>query len=1050
MGFAFEQPIWLWLLAGVPLIVFLAIRWFGAMSLTRRWSVALARVAFIALVAGVLAGANAVRPTNKLAVIAVIDVSESVRAFASTSEGGPAAPTSVLDSARAFLARAQAQAGPDDELGVVVFSGDSAAVALPGARDPARATFDLALPAGTDLGEALRFSAALLPPDASGRLVLFSDGVETQGDVLATASGLVGPTVVAETRRASLPVDVVPFSYDVQQEVLIEAVDAPPRAPADSAITIRVTLRATEDVTGTLRLLHNDVEIDLEPTQPGVGRRVSLRKGVNVELARNVKLRSGRVHRFRAFFEPDVVSSGAAFRGDTLVQNNEAEAFTIASGRGSVLLVDGVRGSSEEGPLASALRRSGLDVSVVTPDSFPASLLDLQAYDLIVLENVPADEIARRSHQDIANHVHGMGAGLVMVGGNASFGAGGWKGTDVEPLLPVKLELPESMVVPETAVVFVLDNSGSMGRSVLGSTRSQQQIANDSAALAVLSLDERDLVGVVSFNSDYNVVVPLSPNTDPRSTAARIRSIPSGGGTRVGPALAEAGRQLRNSNAKVRHVIVLSDGRSQNPENLPQLATQLSESGITVSTIAVGDEADRESLQSIATRGRGTYYEVVNPAVLPRLLLRAVRIARSPMIREGLFDPIPINASGAGASTSPLIDGLGDLPPLGGLALTQAREDPLVTTALVHPEGEPVLAHWQAELGRVVAFTSDAHDWASQWLDWPGYQTFWTEVARWSSRPADAGAFQLQTRRDGDRLELSVESTDPTGAERATDVDATVYTPSGGQVEAEFVETGPGIFQASVPARESGNYITVVKPRAGDRPLPPVIGGTSLATDPELRTLQSNRKVLEDIAAITGGRVLAMESASAAGELFDRSGLEPTQARSPLWRSLLIWAVVILLLDVGTRRVAWDRLVSREFGADLRKAAREATQDRSAQATTFLSTVRSRAKRAEVGQKAVSEDEVTQLKAEQKAKRRARKRAEIEERMAKYRSESTAGSSAGSARDEPSESESPAVIERKRKPTEDDAEEGASGLLAAKRRARRRYETEDQESESDE
>jgi len=1029
----FEQPVWLWLLLLAIPVVYLALRWLGAMSLPRRWSAAVARVAFIALVAGILAGATAVRPTSRLAVIAVVDISESVRAFGALDDpelGGGGGALPALDAARRFLAAARDTDNPENLLGVVVFSGRSAAVSLPrAASGETDLTLDLPLPEGSDLAGALRFAAALIPPDAAGRLVLLSDGVQTSGDALAAASELAGESGAGETTRGAIPVDVVPLRYRIDDEVLIESVDAPPRAPSESPITVRMTLRATAPARGTLRLLHNEEPVDLDAAAPGMGRPVALEPGLNVQLA-TVQLDAGRVHRFEAVFEPDVAGETGAPVADSVLQNNRAEAFTIAAGRGSVLIVDGAGHAPDECPLASALRDSGLDVTLVPPEFFPGSLLELQAHDVIFLENVAADALARRSHEDLANHVRGMGGGLVMIGGRSSFGAGNWKGTDVEPLLPVKLELPESLVIPETAVVFVLDNSGSMSRPVLGSTRSQQAIANDSTALAVLSLDERDLVGVISFNADSNVVVPLGPNADATITAERVRAIPSGGGTRLGPALTEAGRQLAEVDAKVKHIIVLSDGRSQNAEVLPSIAERLATRGINLSTIAVGDEADREGMTKLAALGGGTYYEVVNPAVLPRLLLRAVRIVRSPMVREGLFEPVLAGVA------SPLLQGVSRPPPLLGISLTQAREDPTVTTAAFHPEGEPLLAHWPVELGRAVAFTSDADRWARDWLGWPGYQTFWTQVARWAARPADTGSFQLTTRREGDRLRLAVEAADPASLDRDTAVEATVYAPSGEPIDASLVQTGPGTFETTLPAPESGNYITVVKPRAGERPLPPVIGGASLAASPELRALESNDALLERIAAATGGRVLAIADPAAA-QLFDRTGVETIRARSPLWRALLVWAIVVLMLDVGTRRIAWDRLLSREFGADLRRAAREQVEDRSARASASLSAIKGRARRAEMGQKAVSEDEVSALKAEQKAKRRERRRAELEERLSRYRSDAQ--------RDAKNE---PAVIERKRKPGADTPdsgsdEEGTSGLLAAKRRARQRYVDED-------
>src|SRR5690606_35827230 len=111
----------------------------------------------------------------------------------------------------------------------------------------------------------------------------------------------------------------------------------------------------------------------------------------------------------------------------------------------------------------------------------------------------------------------------------------------------------------------------------------------------------------------------------------------------------------------------------------------------------VGDGADAETLDRMAVEGGGTFYQVVNPNVLPQVFLRAVRVARSPMVREGAFEPV-VTASG-----SPLTAGLGDPPPLLGVTLTGERDDPLIALAMRTPQGEPLLAHWTVGLGQVAA-----------------------------------------------------------------------------------------------------------------------------------------------------------------------------------------------------------------------------------------------------------------------------------------------------------------------------------------------------------
>lgn len=1034
LSLGFDQPAWLWLVAAALPLAWLGARWFASMSVVRRGSAVALRVLLVALIAGMLAGASAVRRTDRIAVIGVVDVSGSVRRFAGAADAGNGAdgrPSDPIEAARRFFAGAIKERGPDDLLGLVVFDGRSLAVATPTRGDPTDRPLEGAMVEGTDIEGALRYAAALIPPDAAGRIVLISDGIETTGDAERAAKDLAGRA----SGRAAAPVDVIPLSYSVERETVVEAVDAPPRAASESSVTVRVTMNSTEGTRGTLYLSREGEPLDINGDGPGTGRRLELAPGRHVELI-TVELDASRLHRFRAVFEPDREpapdgSAGEARApavGDTRSENNTGEAFTMTPGRGSVLILDGVGNGSATGAgaiLAAAIRESGLDVALLPPEAAPSDLLELQQHDLVVLQNVPVESVPLEFQELLSTYVRELGGGLVMVGGPDSFGAGGWHGSKIEPLLPVALDLPERLVQPDAAVVFVLDISGSMRRRVMGTTLSQQEVANEAAALAVRSLDKKDLVGVIVFSDVESVLVPLAPNSDPERTAQRILSLSPGGGTNMGPALREAAMQLRDAKAAVKHVILVSDGRSLSHETLPDLAGEVHESdGVIISTISIGDQSDEQTMDQMASRGGGTFYPVYNPALLPKFFLKAVRIVRSPLVREAAFEPVLL------PTPSPLTAGLDAPPRLLGLDLTRRRPEATITYAMETPTGEPLLAHWTVELGRVAAFTSDAHRWAAPWLDWPGYRRMWTQIARSIARPPGTGGLELGAEVRGDTLAVRLDAVGEDG--RPLDlltVPATVYTPSGTETEITLTQSAPGLYVGEVPARESGSYIVLVKPRLGAQLLPPVIGGVSVSSGVEYRRLSSNVGLLRRVAEATGGRVLALDDPAGA-KLFDRSGLEPSEARTPLWRTMLLWTLLVLLLDVATRRIAWDRLVSREFGADVRRAVADSVRDRGEQAARTVSRLRGGAK---VGRPAVAGAALSDADARRVAEDAAERRAAA--RMDAIRSRRAAGvadSGPGEQPAPPDESGPPG--ERSAEPPVEE-----EGLLAAKRRARERF-----------
>jgi len=1047
VGLTFENPLWLLaLILAVPCAL-VAWRWFVTMSPARRWSAVIARAILITLIALSLAGASRVRTSDRLAVIAVVDASDSIREFAdafaslgvSTTPSGSARWSAAI---RNWLAQSAGARSDDDLFGLVVFDAGSIAVLTPTppsrTRDALRPddfSLDYRAVQGTDIGAALKFAASLFPPDARRRLVLISDGNETSGNALDAARSLA-----ASSSGSRIPVDVLPIAYRVRNEVMVEAVDAPPQAARQATVTVRVVFNSTDPATGRLDLLYEGQPIDINGPAAGSSRPITLPSGRHVELI-DVPLSDATVHRLEPVFTPDSPQM------DRLATNNRAQAVTVTPGKGRVLVVDGVsRGGSGPGrTLTDTLARGGIDVVNVGPEGTPGDILSLQAYDLVILQNVAAEELPRRTHESLAEYVQTLGGGLVMVGGPDSFGAGGWKGTALEPVLPVKLDLPEQLVTPSAAIVIVLDSSGSMMQPVAGGARSQQQIANEGAALAVQTLDKTDLVGVIAFNQSDRVIVPLERNTDPKRSADLIRAISPGGGTFLYPAMERAFGMLQGVDAKIKHVIILSDGRSEgDPADGLTIAQRMKDAGISVSTIAVGDEADVQTLRAIATAPKGKFYQVRDPNTLPRVFVKEIRVVRQPLIREGFFAPVDLR------SGSPLVAGLNiaSMPQLGGLVLTQPRDDPKITYALATRQGEPLLAHWFYARGQVAAFTSDAHNWATRWLDWPGYASMWTSVARTIARPSSNQSLALTSSLQGDDLVVRLDAADDDARPLdALTVNGTIYTPDGKPTQLSLAQTGPGVYEGRVPATDRGTYIIALTPSQGSRPLAPVIGGIARSVGQELRRLSSNVELLRAIAQETGGRVLDLKTPQLA-DLFTRENVAPQRASMPIWRFLLILATCVFILDVATRRIAWDRLIASEVTTELRRHTAEAVTQRARAAAATIGALRAKVDTPPVPtqgnqpttplerpQRPEAPQPLTQQDAEElvRTARAARQAHAAEQRQARLREQML-------KRLAKEGEQTPAPKREEPPPQDEPAPDAASSLRAAKRRAREKFE----------
>ena len=436
----FERPLWLLFIPAAWLVVFLLSRrgLTGLGRITRLCAI-LVRCLVLALLFATLAEPSTRRVGKGVAVMVVMDKSLSM-------------PQASVDKFKDYMDKAVAEAKPDDRMGIITAAEQGRAQELPSTRVTPqtlvqerlkRDDWDPGPREATNLAEGVRLAMAVKPEDCAARIVLYSDGNENRGSVLAAAQA---------AKAAGIPIDVLPATYDIQSEVVFEQLVAPPTARKGQTIDLRLLLTATRPTTGRVSLLINSRPYDLSPGEPGDARKVTLQQGNNV-LKLPVTLPSGGPQQFEAVFEPESDTSGKPV-GDTFTQNNRAQAVTFVSSQGKVLLLTDY--TREAPSIVNALNQEKIEVRVEAPATASISLVDLQAFDAVILDDVPASDFSARQMNDLAAYVRDAGGGLVMVGGPNSFGAGGWIGTPIADVLPVKLDPPEKRQIPRGALVLIM------------------------------------------------------------------------------------------------------------------------------------------------------------------------------------------------------------------------------------------------------------------------------------------------------------------------------------------------------------------------------------------------------------------------------------------------------------------------------------------------------------------------------------------------------------------------------------------------------------------
>jgi Mg-chelatase subunit ChlD len=866
-------------LAGLVLVPVLA--WYFARSLVDfpRWQRLLSlavRAALLVLLALALAGLTALEPTREQFVVFVVDQSQSVG-----KEGRQAAEE--------FMDRALAHRGPH-QVAFLSFAAEPGLVTAQRPRADGPPPEDDEAGLGTNLAAAIEAAAAAAPPGRVPHLVVLSDGNETAGNALQAAL------------RAGVPVSTVPLPARADPEVQVSEVVVPDHEVNEGeSFPIEVVVHSNHDDEGILELWNGRQPV------PGVReQRRKIGKG-ETRFRFEQALTRERLAIFQAHFR--------AFR-DTLEENNSARGLVFCAGKPRVLIVDG--DPKQAGHLARALEEQGIQVDPPRPSQgMPDSLADLQQYELLILSNVPATKLTQKQMGLVRTYVQELGGGFLMLGGDQSFGLGGYSRSVLEDILPVHSDFKKDKEKPSLAMVLVIDRSGSMQGQKMDMTR-------DAAIAAVELLGPNDKVGVITFDTETHWTSELRPCADKGSVIDRIRHIEAAGGTRIYPALEEAYKALREAgaSAKFKHVILLTDGidNSAGAGEFLELVGRMAAARITVTTVAVGTDADKNLLGRMAQAGNGRFYPAEDPASVPQIFAKETVAAGGQGLQERSFAPVRFRPT-------PVLAGLDwkDPPLLHGSVLTRAKATGELI--LMTDKGDPLLAWWRSGLGMSVAFTSDAKlKWADEWItNQPEfYAKFWAQVARHAMRKSEARGAEVKVARQGGRATVTLDATDPAGqflnlCGAGSGAELTVIGPRSAPRTLPMPQVAPGRFRADFDASAGGEYHLQVTAKQDGEVVLQQSRGLAVGYPDELRLRPPDEALLEAVARVSGGKYRPAPEGVFAPP--DRVARRVT----PLWPSLTAAAAVLFFLDVVLRRIDLALLwggVRRRFSVALAQPAK--------------------------------------------------------------------------------------------------------------------------------
>lgn len=868
MSFQFTHPYWLLLfLPALGWTCWLAWRSDASLAPWRRWVSTGLRILLITLLVFGIAGFQWKRPQEGMNVFFLLDRSDSV-------------PSAQQEEAREIANRWSQDKKEADRAGFLVFGADAALETT--ATEVAAAEKIQAVVGGerTDISGAIRLGTAAFPENGQKRLVLFSDGNENIGDAVAA---------LLSTKPLGVTLDVVPLGAERKGDVAVQRLVIPSNLKKGQTFDAKIFASSDKAQPATVRLFRNDQLLGEQQVQLDAGKNL---------FSFPQTLQEPGFYSYQVQVE---------VQGDSVAQNNRATSFANVRGDPRVLLISA--DPAQDATLAAALRSANLDVRSGDIAAMPSSLAEMQSYDVLFLSNIAAGDLGPDLMRLVESGVRDFGIGLVCIGGDNAFAAGGYRNTPLEAALPLDMELSSKKVLPSGALVLVMHGM-EFGNG--------NQISRDIAVAALDSLGPQDELGALLWDGTERWLFPLQKVGDKKSIARQIAGMSQGDLPNFQGLMQMGHDSLKASTANLKHMIVFSDGDPNAPTD--QLMKDLVGIKVTVSTVMIGGHVQPTTMERIAGLGNGRFYDVKSPAQLPQIFIKEAAVILKSAIFEEPFKPQVV-------AQSELIRGIGpgEFPTLRGYVSASGK--PRAEVPIVSEKGDPILAHWQYGLGRSVAFTSDAKSrWAQDWMGWSKYRQFWTQVARWAIRRVDASDFNTQVSVENGVGQISVEALDREGNFRNfLKLRTTVVSPRGVRQDVILEQAGPGRYEARFDTREVGAYLLNLQElddQGGVRGAQ--VLGASVNYSPEFNATEPNLPLLRRLAELGGGRVLSPETDNP----FRLNRLKTFQPRD-LWDVLLKILVCLFLLDVGIRRVdidreewgKWLRQVKRRFGfGDARKA----------------------------------------------------------------------------------------------------------------------------------
>lgn len=814
----------------------------------RNLIIALRGLVIVLLILAVI-NPSIVMKSRTLSTIFLVDVSDSV--------------SNQRKEEEEFVKEAMSQLPRDEKAAVIAFGGDTRVEQFLSEKRLFSQIETTPIMTATNLEKAVQSALSLFQNDTGKRIVLLTDGNENEGTIGQMTQAL---------KRENVQVLIKELDTWKGEEIYLNSLSVPEKINIGDTFQVKVEIESNVKTSAKLSLYAGD---ELKKTE-----QIQLETGKNQFLFQDTQNSTG-LKGYRAVVEA---------QKDTIQVNNEYVAFTKAKEGDTILLIEGKKGIGSE--MKKLLKAANIHYGAVIPDGAPRTMNEFMAYKSIILLDVYGDDLPNGFMDNLEAYVKDYAGGVVAIGGENSFALGNWRDTPIEKVLPVYMDLQGEKEIPKTAVALVIDRSGSMmeGNGVV----TQLDLAKEAAVSAMKAVRSTDEIGVLAFESSFEWVVPMKSASKKEEIEEGIYSIGLGGGTSIYPAIKEAYNELSQSDAKLKHIILLTDGQDEFNE-YEDLLKGLKEDRITLSTVAVGDGADKKLLEWLAKEGKGRNYITNMNSDIPRIFAKEVFLSASSYLIQEEFIPVI-------TSNSKIIETASKgLPVMKGYVATSKKESAQVH--LMSNQNDPILASWQYGLGKTIAFTSDGENmWTSNYALWKEYSLFWKDIIEWTMTDTDNNHSRSTITQSGGKAVIQYETKD---YDKNTEVTAT-YTNEEGQGKEITLEAFlPGIYQGKAYFNDTGIYSINITKKQDGKVVATENTAAAVQYSNEYKVSESKNSLQDWIKEVNGKWIKT-------GFDIKKEKIQQVATRKHLAQYVLTMAIILFMAEIICKRLQFDLIRKRK------------------------------------------------------------------------------------------------------------------------------------------